>query len=114
MTDPSGTAGSIASGAFSVISGAWEYFKPGEIALKTDHVRSTAHLACDDTCAAHESTEPVIDVAVTFFGLERARCVVFLAFEWNGCDVRNARALIGNDSFVGFLSGASFKVEAAA
>jgi hypothetical protein len=114
MGDPISTIESGAGGAFSIIKGVWDYLQPGDISLKTDHINSKKYPTCEDKCDTRDGDELVLDLVVSCLGVTRARCTVHLAYEWNGCDVTNVRVYLGNDTYVGFLSGAAFKVEATA
>lgn len=98
----------------SIIQGAWEYFSGGDIAIKSDRVTTNEHKCNRETCPWRSKAVRVLTLEqrVVGIGWVRSRLELIARFEYNGCDVNNARITLGRRSFIGFLSGASYSATA--
>jgi hypothetical protein len=87
---------------FSIVKGIVDTFSGKGISLTTEKV-STAEHSCDSHQCAWKSREHTWvacrGTVPPFRGLLGARIVLVIAFEYNGCDINNARLRISDRSF---------------
>ena len=108
--------GEAAGTVLQIVSGLLEQLAAGDITLRSDRASTNLFNCNRETCSWQERSVLVYtdQIRILIFGGRRARLELFLRFEFNGCDVNDARIVLGSNSFVGFLSGAEFHVEARA
>ncbi len=100
----------------SIIKGVTDALSGKRISLTSDHV-STDFYKCDTTkCQWKEKDEPWLISSANMWPIKRWRVAelhVYISFEYNGCDINNARLRLANETFMKWYNDrATYKVAA--
>ena len=103
-----------------IVTGIVQELMDGRIRIKSDHVSTNHHDCNRETCAWKSKEVRILTLQqrVIGFGGVRSQFVLVTKFEYNGCDVNNARIALGGSgrfgNFIGFLSGMEYDASATA